>query len=175
MSASKHPKRKNSLRKPGWDYRFPAYYFVTFCTFQRICYFEDPVVKQTLGDLWIQIPNWERSGHVILDRWVIMPNHIHALLFLNLDPEKLAKLDHKNTPKSLGTIIGTFKRAASYKVKPLLGDDVYKLWQRGYYDRIVRDESELNAIRNYIDLNPERWAEDRDNIDLALEKMNYHR
>ncbi len=175
MSASNYRKRKNSLRKPGWDYRFPAYYFVTFCTFQRICYFEDPIVKQELDNLWLQIPSWPGAKHVKLDKWVVMPNHIHALLFLDNDPEKLAELGYKNTAKSLGVIIGSFKRAATYKVKPLIEDDVYKLWQRGYYDRIVRDETELNAIRNYIDLNPERWAEDRDNIDLALEKMNYHR
>lgn len=163
------------MRKPGWDYRFPAFYFVTFCTYQRICYFEDQILKQALDDLWTQIPTWDQSGHVVLDCWVVMPNHIHALLFLNSEPEKLANLDHKNTPKSLGTIIGSFKRAANYKIKPLLDGEVHKLWQRGYYDRIVRNETELNAIRNYIELNPERWADDRDNIDLMLEKMNYQR
>ncbi len=175
MSTSNYRKRKNSLRKPGWDYRFPAYYFVTFCTFQRICYFENPIIKQALDDLWRQIPTWPGAKHVVLDKWVVMPNHIHALFFLDTDPEKLEQLEYKNTAKSLGVIIGSFKRAANYKLRKIMDDEVHKLWQRGYYDRIVRDEGELNAIRNYIDLNPERWAEDRDNIDLMLEKMNYHR
>ncbi|MEM8862941.1 MAG: transposase [Chloroflexota bacterium] len=175
MSTSNYRKRKNSLRKPDWDYRFPAYYFVTFCTFQRICFFEDAEIKKALDDLWQQIPTWPQAKHVVLDRWVVMPNHIHAILYLNLDPEKLEQFDYKNTPKSLGAIIGSFKRSATYKIKPMLNVDVYQLWQRGYYDRIVRSESELNAIRHYIDLNPERRAQDQDNIDLMLEKMNYHR
>ena len=55
-----------------------------------------------------------------------------------------------------------------------LVNDVSKLWQRGYYDRIVRNERELNAIREYIRLNPERWAEDRDNLDVVLSRMIYH-
>ena len=73
MSASKYPRRKNSLRKPGWDYRYPAYYFVTFCTFQRLCLFEDSSIKIALDNLWQEIPTWECSKHVILDEWVVMP------------------------------------------------------------------------------------------------------
>ncbi len=46
------------------------------------------------------------------------------------------------------------------------------VWQRGYYDHIVRDERELNAIRTYIQANPQRWAEDRDNLDALFEKMD---
>jgi hypothetical protein len=49
-----------------------------------------------------------------------------------------------------------------------------KRWQRGYYERIVRDDQELERIRIYIRRNPERWAEDRDNLAALLERMTYH-
>ncbi|MFT5194218.1 MAG: putative transposase [Cellvibrionaceae bacterium] len=77
-------------------------------------------------------------------------------------------------PKSVGSVVGTFKKVVGRNVRPHLDNPEIPFWQRGYYDRIVRDEGELNRVREYIRLNPGRWANDRDNLDQLLENMDYH-
>ena len=73
---------------------------------------------------------------------------------------------------SLGLIIGQFKSVVTRRHNHAHETSGLKVWQRGYYERIVRNERELNAIRQYILDNPARWAEDRDNLDVLLERMN---
>ena len=172
MSASK--RRKNSLRHPHWDYRNRAFYFVTILTYQRLCFFDDANLKARIEEIFLTIPKWDSCSHVKIDEWVVMPNHIHAIFFLDLDPNELELLEHKNTPKSLGTVVGTFKRVSTRLLRPMMGEDFYRLWHRGYHDRIVRNERELNAIRQYIQQNPAKWEEDKNNLDSLLTRMTPH-
>ncbi|MEM7799308.1 MAG: transposase [Chloroflexota bacterium] len=167
-------KRKPSIRKPNWDYRNPSYYFVTICTQHREPIFQNTNIKQATEWTWRQIPTWPQSEHVVLDRFVVMPDHVHGLLFLTSGYDHEPHSQPNNAPGSLGAIIGTYKSNAGNRARALLGSIDMKIWQRGYYDRIVRDESELNRIREYIRLNPIRAAERRDNLDLLLSKMTYH-
>jgi hypothetical protein len=77
---------------------------------------------------------------------------------------------------SLGAVVGNYKTLVTRRVKAQLravGSDM-KVWQRGYWERIIRNERELQATREYIRLNPLRWAEDRDNLDALLSKMEGH-
>ena len=74
-------------------------------------------------------------------------------------------------PGSIGAIVGNFKSLVTRRINNLRRTPGGRVWQRGYYDRIVRNERALNAIRQYVRDNPARWAEDRDNLDVLLSNM----
>jgi putative transposase len=106
-----------------------------------------------------------------------MPNHIHGLLVILGKEDQLASmLPLTGAPSgSLGAIVGNFKSMASRQVNGLRQTRGAPVWQRGYYERIVRNERELNAIRRYIEENPRRWAEDRENLDRLVARMELAR
>ena len=113
-----------------------------------------------------------------------MPNHIHGIIVI-VDPSDNKTVvathaspleDDNNRPKgpypgSLGGIIGSFKSAVTRRVNQIQDSIGSSFWQRGYYERIVRNERELIAIRNNIRKNPQRWEEDRDNLDALIYRM----
>ncbi len=105
-----------------------------------------------MSRVWRELPS--RFPAVELDHFVIMPNHVHGLLWIADAPEPRRE--------SLGAIVGAFKSLAAREVNALLKRKG-SLWQRNYYERIVRNEAEVNAIRRYIDENPLRWALDAEN------------
>ncbi len=176
----KERSRRNSLRLDGWDYRNAGYYFVTFCTHKRVCLFETDGVKTYLTETWEQIPTWKNMDAIVLDEFVVMPNHLHAILMIAETPEGLVddfiERNEKTRPGSISSVIAAFKSTTSRQMRrrfSLLGEGQL-VWQRGYYDRIIRNESELNAIRQYIQMNPARWQDDRDNLAILTAKMCYH-
>ena len=175
MKRSK-PNRR-SIRLPGWDYRGVGFYFVTICTHQRICLFDDPDLHEIAANAWRYIPEQPHASHVALDEWVVMPNHIHGLVEIVTAPTT-ENTQADQAPRlqsgSLGSIVGNYKMLVSKRVKAVkrrVGIEL-KVWQRGYWERIVRNERELNAVRQYIQENPLRWAEDRDNLDQMLDTMS---
>ncbi len=177
MDDQKYPRRKNSLRKPGWDYRNGGCYFITFCTYKRICYFElgNKEVHQIIEKIVARLPFFRGSWNIEVVDWVLMPNHIHLLVYLDAGYDHESVSQPNNAHLSIGAIIGTLKRRISKEIKPHLPAGIENIWQRGYYDRIVRNETEFNAIQAYIQQNPARWMEDRNNIDGLVERMEYHR
>jgi len=111
----------------------------------------------------------ERFPSVQLDAWVVMPNHFHAVVCLT-------ELQRDITAKpNLSAVIGAFKSIVAVQWLEWLRENAPmcsgRIWQRGYYERIVRNERQLNAIRQYIADNLRRWAEDRDNLDGLIERM----
>jgi REP element-mobilizing transposase RayT len=164
---------------PGYDYSLAGGYFVTITASERGDLFgvlqDERVVLNELGKMvqqcWEEIPN--RFPTVELDEFIVMPDHLHAILFLG-EPDVGAGLDPARNVKSqrsddirattrvaptLGRIIGAFKSISTIRYfsglrKQDSAKNGNKLWQRGYYDRIVRNEDELNSIRNYILFNP---------------------
>ena len=171
----KQPRRNNSIRKKFWDYRTPAYYFITICTHQRQYYFENPAIKLLAETIWRQITTYDSCDHIALDSWVVMPNHVHLLFYLGESTEFLTvPFDDTLMPRSVGAVMGTYKKIVGRKARRMLHSPSLKFWQRGYYDRIVRNEEELNRIRHYIEMNPTRWVEDSDDLDSVLAKMDYH-
>ncbi len=176
MNQSK-PNRQ-SIRLPDWDYRTIGFYFVTICTHQRTYLFEDPNLHKIAANTWIHIPKQPHAQHVALDEWVVMPNHIHGLIEIVAPPETSGSQRNRVDvlhSGSLGAIIGNYKMLVSKRVKAIqrMTNTDLKVWQRGYWERIVRNDRELNAIRQYIQDNPARWAEDRDNLDQMLNRMTY--
>ena len=170
------PNRK-SIRLPDWDYRTAAYYFITICTHQRQHFFKDPHLYDIAANAWAYIPNQPHAKHVALDEGIIMPNHSHGIIRILVDPETavIPQPSHRPPPGSIGAIVGNYKMLVTKRVKAMLKmtGTKMKVWQRGYWERIIRSERELNATRLYIRNNPMRWAEDREDLDKLLGKMRY--
>ena len=120
---------------------------------------------------WKQIP--DHFSHVALDAFVIMPNHLHGILFLvgarHAVPLQAASQRTerfgKPVPGSVPTIVRSFKSAATRRINALRGAPGSPVWQRNYYEHIIRGESALQSIRRYITENPQRWHLDRYNPD----------
>ena len=175
----KRQHQRRSIRLKGWDYRSAGVYFVTICTFRREMLFADESFKQIAENRWEQTPEKPHAAHVVLDEWVVMPNHVHGLLFFREQrpdtrdtplPDPAGGL--QNAPAgSLGVVVGQFKSDVTRQINRVRRSPGRPVWQRGFYERIVRNDRELNAIRKYIRENPVRWAEDRDNLDELLSQM----
>lgn len=174
-----HKHQRRSIRLPDWDYRSPAFYFVTICTYQRQNLFENPAYQEIAVHALARVPEHEHARHVMVDEWVVMPNHIHVIFnFVDypalMTPSRTAG-EFENAPAgSLGVVVGRYKTAVTVRINRLRRSVGDKVWQQGYYERILRNEQELAAARQYIIDNPLRWAEDQDNLDALFAKMTYH-
>ena len=157
MRSVEHPRRKN-LRLPNYDYSASGAYYVTICTHNQTHLFGK--VNKTTGTIlyneagkmvsqWLHsIPN--KYSNVSLDCCVVLPNHVHLLLFLQ-------ESDH-----SLGEIIKWFKAQSTNEYIKGVKQGHFPpfdkaIWQRNYYERIVRSEFEMNQIRQYITYNSLKW------------------
>ena len=109
---------------------------------------------------WAEIPN--HFPHVVLDEYVIMPNHIHGIIIINATGSPVGPTHAAPGPgrQSIGAIVGAFKSAATKCINQCRDSPGVTLWQRNYYERVIRDDRELDAIRQYIADNPARWSED---------------
>lgn len=163
---------RQSTRLRGYDYTGCGAYFITICAslcgdrFGRI---QENTVRlnrhgQALADQWLATPH-VRPG-VTLDEWVVMPDHFHALVWLPEQPEYAVEpVAHRcwRAPRSLGSLVAGFKSAVSGDIKRLRSQKNWPLidvWQRNYHDHIVRNERELQLIRQYIANNPANWEQD---------------
>jgi REP element-mobilizing transposase RayT len=184
---SRHHRR--SIRLCDWDYTANGAYFITLVTHDRASLFGDIVDGvmrlNAYGEIaracWEEIPS--HFDHVEIDAFVIMPNHVHGIvLIVNDKPASeravgLVGAQHccaptTNNPKrheinvnpgSLGAIIRSYKSAVAKEINQSRGTPAEPVWQRNYYERIIRNEREFNAFREYIINNPARWAEDAEN------------
>ena len=147
-------KTRKQLRLSWFDYSEPRAYFFTICTFSNQLIFRDTEIADIVKKCWQKISL--SYPLVKLDEFVIMPNHVHGILWI-----KESATQNKIRPK-LGTILGSFKSAVS---KILHAESLVegKIWQRNYFERIIRNEEELNSIRKYIIENPIKWDLDREN------------
>jgi len=149
-----HPQRK-SPRLQGYDYSQSGAYYVTICTHQRDHTFgtkNEEMYLSNAGTIaskrWHGIP--KHYLDVELDAFVVMPNHIHGIIVLTGD---------SNFKTYLGRIINAYKGAVTARIRKMADAEIV-VWQSRYHDRIVRNERELNAIRQYILYNPVSWAKD---------------
>ena len=128
---------------------------------------------------WLAIP--EHFPHVELDAFVVMPNHVHGIIVIadtgektgvgasgtivgakNLSPESsTTDWSQAGTSKTIGSIVRGFKIGVTKWMRT--NTDVHNVWQRNYFEHIVRDQASLNRIRLYITTNPEQWANDTEN------------
>jgi len=182
----KHHRR--SIRLRGWDYTYPGAYFVTICTHNGECLFEGPVLRRVVETMWQRIPH--HFPYVQLDEFVVMPNHVHGIIWIvgarhsekapssptsTIPSDESVQLREQTSrnasplrPRrvmsgSLGAIVGNFKSVTARRINRIRKTPGASVWQRNYYEHIVRDETELARIREYIRLNPVKWELDREN------------
>ncbi len=177
---SRHHRR--SIRLPGYDYTRAGAYFITIVTHDRACLFGDVVD----GDMRlnesgeIAHAEWRRTAairpRVVVDAFVVMPNHLHGIVILTDDGGRRGTLQRaptqcapaterfgQPTPGSIPTIVRLFKSATTKRINDMRGTPGLPVWQRNYYEHIIRDDESLRRIRQYIRDNPVHWAFDRDN------------
>ncbi len=170
---------RRSIRLKGYDYAQAGAYFVTLCTQHRECLLgqivDGTMQLSPLGNIvyecWHRMP--EYFSGVELDEFVVMPNHIHGVIIIvgakhsqnyaNASPLPEPHQPHGTESGSLGAIIQNYKSVSTRKINQLRGDKGLVIWQRNYYEHIVRDEDELNRVRGYITANPSQWLADRNN------------
>jgi REP element-mobilizing transposase RayT len=177
---------RHSIRLKGYDYSQPGAYFVTLCTWQRECLFgeihADEMQLSAAGKVaayyWKRIP--VHFPTTSLDEWIIMPNHLHGIIILgtgdasagqdirqgirfSADASPLQPQRPIGTASgSLGAILQNYKSITSRKINPLEGSQSSTVWQRNYYDHIIRDEQEWERISAYIRTNPTHWKDDQE-------------
>ncbi|MEJ2750532.1 MAG: hypothetical protein P8183_21890, partial [Anaerolineae bacterium] len=138
----------------------------------------DPHLHEIALNAWDYIPQQPHAKNVGLDERIIMPNHTHGIIKVVNGPETIHPEGERQAillSGSIGAIVGNYKMLVTKRVKAMLktsGTDM-QVWQRGYWERIIRNERELNATREYIRNNPVRWQGDSDNLDKLLSKMRY--
>ncbi len=171
-------KKRKQYRLPGYDYTQPGEYFITICTQERVCVLGKiengtmhlSIIGQKVYQFLHEIP--KRFAGIMLDEWVIMPDHIHLILVIHDD--------NKHTPRHVPTLDQEFAG-----LQPLLKDSVSSVinhvkgnvkrwcnqngfqefaWQARFHDHIIRNQKSLVNIRKYIRNNPLEWSTDENNM-----------
>jgi len=176
MSLFKDTYRVETTRLPDYDYSQEGAYYITICTknheqlFGRVS--GDKVELSQIGrfalNCWKTIP--DHFPNVYIDFVIIMPNHIHGILFINnVSPTQetlcATSLHSGISPKSgtISTIIRSFKSAVTFLCNK---NNLVFAWQPRFYEHIIRNETELFRVREYIMNNPLKWSLDKFNIDI---------
>jgi putative transposase len=179
---------RRSTRLKGYDYAQAGAYFVTICTHDRSCLFgniaDGEMCLNAWGimatECWHAIPH--HFPHVVLDEAIIMPNHLHGIIVIQGRgeasalpihvPKELPKTDasplqqgrpNGTQPGSLSAIVQNFKSISTRRINGVRGMPGTPVWQRNYYEHVIRNERELEKIREYVATNPLKWALDREN------------
>jgi putative transposase len=155
---------RRSIRLKEFDYSAPGAYFVTICTHNRLPLFRDQHRRDLVDRSWLQVPS--HFPTVRLDEMVVMPDHIHFIVFLTDSSETVSQGAPRRAP-TLADVVRAFKGDAAREINRLRRTPGSPVWQRNYYEHIVRDEAELARIREYIRNNP-RAAHSHDDDDQAL-------
>ncbi len=165
--------RRRSIRLKGYDYASPGAYFITICVRRRECLFGEIVDDQVhLNSAGRMIQRWwgeleNKFPFVKVDECVVMPNHFHGIIMIvGADLRVCPEGAHAGAP--LPQIVQWFKtmttndyiRGVKQRGWPRFSGG---LWQRNYYERVIRDDDELNRARRYIVENPLKWALDSEN------------
>ena len=180
--------QRRSIRLPGYDYAQAGAYFVTIVTKDRMCLFGEIVDRKMLPNqfgpivqsTWNDLP--EHYPAVECDSFVVMPNHVHGIIELahggadgdsdvgsGLKPARGVaagpnplRAGFKPAP-TLAEIIRAFKTFSARRTNGMRNTPGVPLWQRNYYEHIIRSDDELMRIREYIANNPPQWEMDQEN------------
>lgn len=170
----KHHRR--SIRLPGYDYTQPGAYYITICTYQRQCWLGNIINGQMyfnqLGKIvykfWQVLP--KRLPHIQLDAFVVMPNHLHGILIISKEneckiPTSIYTEEKFGKPVvgSIPTVIRSFKSSVTKQINLMRETPYPPIWQRNYYESVIRSEKHLENVRLYIVNNPLNWEKDEEN------------
>ncbi|MBI1813236.1 transposase [Candidatus Peregrinibacteria bacterium] len=183
MTLFKGKYRNESARLRGWDYRWDGWYFITICTQYRRCWFGDIIDKtmrlsiagHIVRDELLKTPLIRSS--VWLDEWIIMPNHLHAIMVINHDNGVGVGTSRRDVPTpvqwdispmqpmpprlqsaSLGAIVNQCKSICTKRIRAVGYVDF--AWQPRFHDSILRTPEAIARVRSYIRQNPRHWEQD---------------
>jgi putative transposase len=148
------PQRK-SPRFKGHDYRSANAYFVTICTAGRNCYFGEIQSSAMILNDWGKIADaiWQTTPQYFpeakVDCYVVMPNHVHGLVFLD------------ENARSLSDLIGNYKATVSRQINANHNPTKERIWQRSFHEHRVTNLEALQRIGVYIQTNPQLWQKDK--------------
>lgn len=178
---------RRTIRLKEYDYSLAGAYFVTVCVWNRECLFGEVVDGEMrlnesgiiIQDIWNTTPN--HFVNIELDEFMIMPNHCHGIIVINRRGE-VSSPDSSSVPNkmnviktnkgggtpplrknTLGQIVAYFKYQSSKRINQIRNTPGIPLWQRNYYEHIIRDDMELHKVLEYIRYNPLNWDEDEEN------------
>jgi REP element-mobilizing transposase RayT len=175
--------KRKSIRWKTYNYANNGAYFITVCTHNKKHLFgeigDGKMILNGAGEIidqwWKKLP--EKFPGISIDEYVIMPNHFHGIIIIDSHPTLIASVGaglsrpsltgivgsnengRENRAPTLGKMIAFFKYQTTkeYNVR---NTNIQKLWQRNYWDRMIRDEREMRSIREYISGNPKEWEKD---------------
>lgn len=156
---------RKSRRLPGYDYRHPGAYFVTICLLDRLHLLGEisngtmhaSPAGHMVRAVWDAIP--ERYNGIQIDEFVAMPDHVHGIVMLTGTTDR--------SSPSLPQVVQRFKSLTTARYREAVASSNWPpyrgaLWQRNYYERVIRHDAELNRVRQYIRDNPARWTLERE-------------
>lgn len=158
-----------STRLQNWDYSWSGYYFITICTKEKKHFFgtveAGKIILNEMGKIaekfWLEIP--AHFSNVTLDKFVIMPNHMHGILIIDKNKDNNINIGinrFQNQGKnSISSIIGSYKSICTKNINKTQ-NEVFFAWQTRFHDHIIRDKKALDNIRKYIENNPLNWEND---------------
>ena len=167
--------RRRSMRLKGYDYAQPGMYFVTCCTHQRLQLFGDAIDGAMVLDdngfavsrTWLRLPN--HYPCVMLDAFVVMPNHMHGVVVLADSPVgRTGLICQTRSRHGLSEIVRALKTYSARRINRRRRSSGVPVWQRGYYDHIILSERSLQRIQDYIAANPALWDLDAENVEAAV-------
>jgi len=177
--------RRRSIRLPLHDYSQPGAYFVTICAHGRLCLFGEiradimqlSPAGQVVHEAWQAIPS--DSAAITTGPFIVMPNHLHGIIEIagipvgtihelpqdELPHHELSDVDDTASRTQrrnmlLPKIIGRFKMQTAKAINKSRATPGIPVWQRNYYEHVIRDEADYGRIAEYIADNPRRWNED---------------
>jgi len=161
----KHHRR--SIRLRNYDYSQVGAYFITVCTKNRECFFgEIENGEITLNEYGMIVEKeWLRTekmrSNIQMDKYIVMPNHFHGIIIINTNCR--GGVTPPLRKYTLGQIVAYFKYQTTKQINQIRNTTGIPVWQRNYYDHIIRNEKALENIRWYIEGNPVLWEYDHEN------------
>jgi REP element-mobilizing transposase RayT len=168
-------RRRKRLRLADYDYSEVGAYFVTMCAKDREHLFGEisngvmclNMFGETVQECWNSLP--KHYSLMELDAFVVMPNHVHGIIVI-VDP--VGSIHESTLPKTiverramlLPKIVGRFKMNSAKRINERRGTPGVPVWQRNYFEHIIRNDKSLHRIREYIAANPQRWQYDNENV-----------
>ena len=181
---------RRSVRLPGCDYSQEGAYFVTLCTHQRKCLLGEVVNNEMRLNAFGKAvqEEWRHSveirKEIQLDEFVVMPNHLHGIIVITGEEGAHSVVSGRGArrcalveahgrvplqarlfrpPRSLGSFVAGFKSAAAKRINQIRRTPGAPIWQRSFYEHVIRNLKSLYRIRQYIAENPQNWPLDEDN------------
>ncbi len=170
--------KRKSIRLKTFNYSQVGAYYITLCSLNRTCLFgeicDDQVTLSPFGKIvfyeWLNTPILRPN--IQLDEFIVMPNHSHGIIIINETCRGVLQYAPTNMFRSplqtVGAIVRGFKSAVTNKINILRKSPGQPVWQRNYFEHIIRDDSDMERIREYIYNNPKNWETDENNQERSI-------